>query len=173
MVSDDLDRRHVNEFSHAPMLRERRDPLERLPVSRAVPVRLEFCSIERGPLPNEPQRAVGQRTRENVEGFDRDRCVLTDSSSDSQRLRRRVSWFASMKHRVGFALPQSRAELQSGDLERRGSRVVLGCKICPLLSCEHRCGRRMGGAPGRGPEGTEKSLQGLRQPPDFVRRPSG
>ena len=77
MVSDDLDRRHVNEFSHAPMLRERRDPLERLPVSRAVPVRLEFCSIERGPLPNEPQRAVGQRTRENVEGFDRDRCVLT------------------------------------------------------------------------------------------------
>lgn len=51
MVADDLDGGDVNKLSHVLMRRERRDALERLTVSSAVPVRLEFGAMERGPAP--------------------------------------------------------------------------------------------------------------------------
>jgi hypothetical protein len=40
------------------MLRQRRDALERLTVSSALPVRLEFRTMESRRLAHEPQRAV-------------------------------------------------------------------------------------------------------------------
>ena len=59
------------------MLRQWWDAIERLTVPRALPVRLELCTMECCPFPHEAERPVWQRPAENLQGLDRYRCIPT------------------------------------------------------------------------------------------------
>jgi hypothetical protein len=60
MVSYHLGGGNMHELVDVPMLRERRNALERLTVPSALPVCFEFGAMQSRPLPDESQRAVGQ-----------------------------------------------------------------------------------------------------------------
>lgn len=55
---------------------KRLDPPQRLMPASAIPVLRQLCLVVCGPLPDEPQRTWRKLTRGNLDGLDRERCLV-------------------------------------------------------------------------------------------------